>query len=203
MFLVFVMLLIIATTYSFSENVLFYDLVVVVLRDDPVHALKASCLRFINALISTSDDIDARMRVRVAMMRLGLHQTVDTLWLAMPHNDEFSIEREILLEDEREDQLQMEALLKDVIVPMDNSTRAPYQSSHPAMQPPVQQRHQQQQQHQVFEDPNVVFNSVNPPTPQYQRIVASLLQVRPQRQGVWNVVEKVSSCSNMSLFVSQ
>ncbi len=38
------------------------------------------------------------------MMRLGLRSTVDTLWMAMPRNDEFAVERDILYEDEREDQ---------------------------------------------------------------------------------------------------
>ncbi len=38
-----------------SEQVQFYDLVVTVLRDDPIQTVKASCLRFINALISTPD----------------------------------------------------------------------------------------------------------------------------------------------------
>ncbi len=58
--------------------------------------------------------------------------------------------------------------------------------------PPQQQQHALAVAQQVALEPSVVFGSVNAPTQQYQRIVASLLRVPTQRQAVWNVVEKVS-----------
>lgn len=66
--------------YKFAtrEKALYSDLVQVV-RSDPVEGARVCCLRFINALINTPDDIDDRMRMRVSFLSLGLTNALQML----------------------------------------------------------------------------------------------------------------------------
>ncbi len=86
---------------------------------------KASYLRFLNALIATSDDLDTRMRVRVAMLRLGLAEAIETASGQMKLNAEFTAEVESFREDQREDQLQLETLLPPFLFPSVAKQNAP------------------------------------------------------------------------------
>lgn len=70
--------------YKFAtrERVLFYDLVHVV-RDDSFPGVKSSCMRLLNVLVNTPDDLDDRVAVRNALLSLGLetivHEQMDTV----------------------------------------------------------------------------------------------------------------------------
>lgn len=100
--------------YVKREKVEYYDMICV-LRDEPVEAIKPSCLRFINLLISSPEDVDERMKTRVAFLRLGLRGVIERVHGMIPHNVEFTTERNIFLEDEKEDQLFYASIVPDVI----------------------------------------------------------------------------------------
>ncbi len=97
------------------EPVLYYTLVTS-FRDAPLDC-KASYLRFVNALIATSEDLDVRMRVRVAMTRIGLSDIIEAAYHSMRHNHEYTVERDSYREDEKEDQLQLETILPSFMFP--------------------------------------------------------------------------------------
>lgn len=80
------------------ETVLFYTLATV-LRDETSLPVKVSVMRCINALCSTSDDLDERMSVRTAFKRLGLSSIVETIYENAPLSEEFALERQAFLDD--------------------------------------------------------------------------------------------------------
>src|SRR5690606_13763317 len=73
------------------ERVQYYDLIEV-LRDDPNPKIKASCLRFINTIVSTPDDLDERMRIRQQMLRMGLRSIITRIHADNPTDMDFAVE---------------------------------------------------------------------------------------------------------------
>ncbi len=95
------------------EKVQYYDLIST-LRDDPTQAIRAPCLRFINSLVSTPDDLDERIKIRMQLLRMGLRSIIARLHSEMPHNTDFAIEVDVFLEDEREDTEFLASLMPEV-----------------------------------------------------------------------------------------
>jgi hypothetical protein len=91
--------------YKFAtrEKALFLDLVEVVLND-PVDEARVCCLRFINVLINTPEDLDDRMRVRHSFDDLRLNVNLASVGLARMSNT-FRREFKVFLEDAKQDQL--------------------------------------------------------------------------------------------------
>lgn len=71
-------------------------------------------MRFINALVSTPDDLDERMKIRMQLLRMGIRSIMARLHSEMPHNTDFAIEVDIFLEDEREDTEFLATLMPEV-----------------------------------------------------------------------------------------
>lgn len=83
------------------ESLQFADLVSVLAKDSEQMAY-GSCLRFINTIISTPDDIDVRMKLRGQFLMLGLRPLLYRIKRNNPLNQDFFMEMLVFMDDEME-----------------------------------------------------------------------------------------------------
>jgi hypothetical protein len=102
--------------YQFAkrEVLQFYDLICA-FRDEPSDSTKASCLQFINILVSTPDDLDERIKMRHCFTSLGLigfiRSSSDAQVLG---SADYALEVDIFFKDMEEDEKYLAALLPEI-----------------------------------------------------------------------------------------
>ncbi|XP_063287952.1 protein diaphanous homolog 2 isoform X2 [Pelobates fuscus] len=88
------------------------------LENQEAFQLQASCMQFINALLTSPEDLDFRIHLRNEFLRCGLKQVL--LDLKEKENEELDIQLKVFDENKEDDLLELSHRLRDIRAEMDD-----------------------------------------------------------------------------------
>jgi hypothetical protein len=96
--------------YQKREPMKFYH-IVQALQHEENPTVQARALQLINSIISTPNDLDSRVSLRMAFLRLGVRDAMNRVKKNIPHNADYATQFDSFVLDEKEDTSAMQSFI--------------------------------------------------------------------------------------------